>query len=71
MTDTLVALAATASQVLNRDLSITMIRLFAERRLRDKMEKALKREGHAPDVIKQKLSEVDWSEKVLRRPVLA
>jgi tRNA G26 N,N-dimethylase Trm1 len=55
-------------QVLNRDLSITMIRLFAERRLRDKMAKELKKEGLEQEAITKRLAEIDWTEKVRHTP---
>jgi len=51
-------------QVLNRDLSIMMLRLFAERRLRDKEAKRLKREGLTPEQITAQLADVDWTKKV-------
>ena len=51
-------------QVLNRDLSIMMLRLFAERRLRDKDAKRLKREGLTPEQVTAQLADVDWTKKV-------
>eukprot|EP00624_Nannochloropsis_granulata_P007410 evm.model.NODE_7565_length_13978_cov_20.023323.4 len=51
-------------QVLNRDLSIMMLRLFAERRLRDKEAKRLKREGLTPEQVTAQLADVDWTKKV-------
>ena len=51
-------------QVLNRDLSIMMLRLFAERRLRDKEAKLLKREGLTLEQVTAQLADVDWTKKV-------
>lgn len=51
-------------QVLNRDLSIMMLRLFAERRLRDKEAKRLKKEGLTPEQVTAQLADVDWTARV-------
>ncbi len=51
-------------QVLNRDLSIMMLRLFAERRMRDKEAKRLKKEGLTPEQVTAQLADVDWTQRV-------
>eukprot|EP00638_Chattonella_subsalsa_P002914 CAMPEP_0117766606 /NCGR_PEP_ID=MMETSP0947-20121206/21002_1 /TAXON_ID=44440 /ORGANISM="Chattonella subsalsa, Strain CCMP2191" /LENGTH=93 /DNA_ID=CAMNT_0005589873 /DNA_START=184 /DNA_END=462 /DNA_ORIENTATION=- len=51
-------------QELNRDLSIEFIKLFAEKRLREKEERTIKKatpKGEEPDY--SVLDEVDWTEK--------
>jgi tRNA (guanine26-N2/guanine27-N2)-dimethyltransferase len=55
-------------QVLNRDLSITMLRLFAERRLRDKVAKQLRKEGLSKEDVEARLSEMDWGARVREKP---
>jgi tRNA (guanine26-N2/guanine27-N2)-dimethyltransferase len=51
-------------QEFNRDLSVLMLRLFAERRLRDRTEKRLKKEGLSKEAIQERLAGVDWTAKV-------
>ncbi len=47
----------------NRDLSIMMLRLFAERRCRERAVKALKKEGVAAEEAEAQLAGVDWGER--------
>lgn len=42
-----------------------MLRLFAERRCRERAAKALKKEGLAPEAIEAQLAGVDWAERAV------
>lgn len=58
-------------QVVNRDLSVSMIRLFAERRVREKTEKQMRKNrlDLNPEEIDKILESTDWAEKVRTQDV--
>jgi len=62
-------LLPTSYQVFNRDLSVLMLQLFAERRLRDKAAREMKRQNLSMEETQEKLNSIDWASKVRDAPI--